>query len=91
MTTAMKKIQLHLLLMLCAGMSMAQGRKQAEISVRQVWLNYMDKVARPVIANLADDELKEKCALDGSKDLERRGCPGRPCARYKKIVGSFKV
>ncbi|MEO6633635.1 MAG: DUF2264 domain-containing protein [Mucilaginibacter sp.] len=68
----MKKIQLHLLLMLCAGMSMAQGRKQAEIEVRQVWLNYMDKVARPVIANLADDELKEKMPVQLSDRIDNK-------------------
>lgn len=32
---------------------------QANSSDRQLWLNYMDKVARPVMMNLAEDQLKQ--------------------------------
>ena len=33
-------------------------------SDRQLWLSYMDKVARPVLSNLANDKLKENMAVE---------------------------
>jgi hypothetical protein len=38
---------------------MAQSQKTV-VNDRQLWLNYLDKVARPVLSNLAQDQLKEK-------------------------------
>ncbi|HSN50490.1 MAG TPA: subclass B1 metallo-beta-lactamase, partial [Bacteroidales bacterium] len=34
---------------------------------RELWLNYMDRIARPVISNLASDKLKEKMPVTLSK------------------------
>jgi len=53
-------------LLLCVSLSTGflfaqdqQGKELAEKN-RKLWLSYMDKVARPVIYNLANDQLKEK-------------------------------
>ena len=37
-----------------------QSRDTAKINDRTLWLNYLDKVARPVMLNLAADQLKSK-------------------------------
>jgi hypothetical protein len=39
----------------------------AQPNTREVWLNYMDKVARPVMENLANDKLKENMPITLSK------------------------
>lgn len=58
----MKRVLLSVLL-LClfspVAISHTNSGSSAEAN-RQVWLNYMNKVARPVIYNLAHDQLKEK-------------------------------
>ena len=35
------------------------AKAQTDNSDRQLWLNYMDKISRPVMMNLAEDKLKE--------------------------------
>jgi hypothetical protein len=37
---------------------------------RERWLNYMDKVARPVLSNIAKDQLKEKMPVELSKNTD---------------------
>ncbi len=37
---------------------------------RQIWLSYMDKIARPVMHNLANDQLKEKMPIILSKAID---------------------
>src|SRR6478752_2646216 len=39
-------------------------------SDRQLWLSYMDKVARPVLSNLAEDKLKENMAVELSAKID---------------------
>lgn len=55
----MKKFVLS---MLCVwflfGSAIAQNKKAVKQNTRQLWLDYMDKVARPVISNIAEDKLK---------------------------------
>ncbi|MEO6520582.1 MAG: DUF2264 domain-containing protein [Mucilaginibacter sp.] len=41
-------------------------------STRKLWLSYMDKVARPVIFNLADDKLKEKMPMLLSDHIDNK-------------------
>jgi hypothetical protein len=53
----MKKIFL-----LSAGLMMYCGM-YAQVAQRDVWLDYMDKVARPVMMNLAAGKLKEKMPI----------------------------
>ncbi|MBL7737930.1 MAG: DUF2264 domain-containing protein [Chitinophagaceae bacterium] len=40
------------------------------VNDREVWLNYMDKIARPVISTLAKDELKEKMPVILAKNID---------------------
>lgn len=42
-------------------------------SDRQVWLNYMDRIARPVLSNLAEDRLKEKMIVELSPNIDNKG------------------
>jgi len=53
----MKHYLLLLTILLCSGLS-AKQQKTQPINERQLWLSYMDKVARPVIQNIAEDRLK---------------------------------
>ena len=53
----MKKILFLLAIISCTGIS-AKQQKTQPINERQLWLSYMDKVARPVIQNIAEDKLK---------------------------------
>ena len=60
-----------------AGTGWAQKKKgknapAAVVSDRTVWLRYMDKVARPVLSNLAEDKLKEIMPVVLSKKVDNR-------------------
>jgi hypothetical protein len=39
---------------------------------RQLWLNYMDKIARPVLSNLASDELKKNMPVEFAANAAER-------------------
>jgi hypothetical protein len=48
---------------LCTGIiSLVQAQKKQTTPVddRKVWLTYLDRLARPILSNLANDQLKEK-------------------------------
>ncbi len=53
----MKVKLLLLILLICSGISAKPGKSIIK-NDRQIWLEYMDKVARPVIKNIAEDQLK---------------------------------
>ena len=57
----MKKL-LMVLYLCCILINIAktQSKNSATINDRTLWLNHLDKVARPVMLNLAADQLKEK-------------------------------
>jgi len=55
----MKKILVLFLCFIALSTVYAQ-QKPGVVNDRETWLNYLDKVARPVISNLANDELKIK-------------------------------
>lgn len=57
-------ITAHLLLI-----TFAQG-KRSNTNTRQLWLNYMDKVARPVISNIAQDKLKANMQILVSSNID---------------------
>jgi hypothetical protein len=48
--------------------SFAQECKTKEVTTREVWLTYMDKTARPVIENLANNTLKKNMIIELSKN-----------------------
>jgi hypothetical protein len=50
----------------------AQQKQTAKLTERAVWLGYMDKVARPVILNLANDQLKEKMPVVLSDHIDNK-------------------
>jgi hypothetical protein len=56
----MKRIVFVLLCLTIVAKTYAQKKQAVVLSDRKIWLNYLDKVARPVMSNLANDELKEK-------------------------------
>jgi hypothetical protein len=68
----MKKYQVLLALsFFCAELSIRAHTKTTDpISDRKVWLSYLDKIARPVIMNLAADKLKEKMPVILAKNID---------------------
>ncbi|WP_162055096.1 DUF2264 domain-containing protein [Pontibacter pamirensis] len=52
--------------------ALAQKKKAAAANEREVWLQYMDKVARPVMFNLAADQLKEKMPVALSEKIDNK-------------------
>ena len=58
---------------------------QQGTSDRQLWLSYMDKVARPVLSNLANDELKKNMPVELSKITDN--ATGRTAACYLEALG----
>lgn len=56
--------------MVCTTALIAQDRSKAPVNDRVAWLNYMDRIARPVIASLAEDKLKEKMPVVLSKNID---------------------
>lgn len=47
-------------LLVCLFNMVAAQNKPAPLADRKVWLNHLDKLARPILSNLAEDKLKEK-------------------------------
>jgi len=45
---------------------------QSKISVRQQWLNYLDKVSRPVMENIAADKLKANMLVELSERIDNK-------------------
>jgi hypothetical protein len=52
---------------------------------RKLWLDYLDKIARPVIMNLAHDRLKEKMTVELSKTVDNK--ESRTQASYLEAFG----
>lgn len=52
---------------------------------RKLWLDYLDKIARPVISNLAKDQLKEKMIVELSKTVDNK--ESRTQASYLEAFG----
>jgi len=44
--------------------------QQAKSSDRQLWLSYLDKIARPILSNIAENKLKEKMPVVLSKRID---------------------
>jgi hypothetical protein len=45
---------------------------QDKMTDRQVWMFYMDRIARPVLSNLANDQLKEKMPVELAKNIDNK-------------------
>jgi hypothetical protein len=75
----MKKALISLVFLSVTLASLAQT-KPASLPDRKVWLDYMDKLARPVLANLAADELRVKMPMELSERIDNS--EGRTKAGY---------
>ncbi len=76
-------ITLCVLVILSAGK--AQNKNTASMNDRKVWLNYLDKIARPVIQNLSEDKLKERMPVVLSNRVDNR--ENRLKASYLEAFG----
>ncbi len=56
----MKKL---ILLIFLIGLSRSYAQNNTGVADRKLWLSYMDKIARPVISNLAQDKLKQNMPI----------------------------
>lgn len=65
-----KVVLLTLVLSFLALKGFAQSGKND--TDRQLWLRYLDQVARPVLSNLAQDQLKEKMPVVLSKTVDNK-------------------
>jgi hypothetical protein len=52
---------------------------------RKIWLSYLDKLARPVLSNLAEDKLKERMPVVLSKKVDNK--ENRLKASYLEAFG----
>jgi hypothetical protein len=68
----MKKTILYLLLLAITSAAFAQKKQNTVLPVRKLWLSYLDKVARPVMSNLAADQLKEKMPMMFSERIDNK-------------------
>jgi hypothetical protein len=68
----MKQLILSIVIV-CVFVSVnAQNKEAVNTTTRQVWLNYMDKIARPVMENIAHDELKLKMPINLSDRTDNK-------------------
>src|SRR5438270_3062794 len=77
----MKRIILFLFCCLCFINLIAQNGQ----SDRKLWLTYLDKLARPVVSNLAADKLKERMPVVLSKRVDNK--EGRTKSSYLEAFG----
>lgn len=54
------------------GSVIAQNKKTVKANTRQIWLSYMDKVARPVMSNIALDKLKANMSVKLSDRIDNK-------------------
>jgi hypothetical protein len=66
----MNKIFITGVLLFTCLLVSAQKKKATVLTDRQLWLSYMDKVARPVILNISEDKLKEAIPIVLSKRID---------------------
>jgi len=67
----MKRILLTIIATHLLLATFAQGKK-SNANTRQLWLTYMDKVARPVISNIAQDKLKANMPILVSSNIDNK-------------------
>lgn len=61
------------------------AQAQEDKSRREEWIRYMDKIARPVLQNLAQDQLKQRMPVDFSASIDNR--EGRGKVAYLEAFG----
>ncbi|GAA4917730.1 DUF2264 domain-containing protein [Mucilaginibacter defluvii] len=63
---------LYLIIILYALCHTALAQSKSGVADRELWLRYMDKVARPVMENLAADRLKEVMPVEFADKIDNR-------------------
>jgi len=58
---------------------------QNKNSDRKIWLSYLDRIAKPVLVNLAQDKLKEQMPVELSKNVDNKD--NRKQASYLEAFG----
>jgi hypothetical protein len=61
-----------LLLFTIAASNCVHAQNNAANTDRILWLHYLDKLARPILSNLAEDKLKEKLPLIFSERIDNK-------------------
>lgn len=69
----------------CVGSMQQATAQKADRSRREEWLRYMDKIARPVLQNLAQDKLKQEMPVQFSATIDNR--EGRGKVAYLEAFG----
>ena len=65
----MNRASITLVLLLLLNTAFAQ-KKNKIVSERKIWLSYLDKVARPVLSNIAAETLKEKMPVAVKNNID---------------------
>jgi hypothetical protein len=73
------------LALFCTLAFLISGAQTKAIDDRKLWLSYMDKIARPVLSNLAEGKLKEQMPVVLSAKVDNR--EGRTQAAYLEAFG----
>jgi hypothetical protein len=81
----MKKLILLLCCLLFVANVSAQDKQSTGTADRKLWLGYMDKIARPVISNLAADKLKQRMPVGLSDRIDDK--EGRTKVAYLEAFG----
>ncbi|GAC1426633.1 MAG: DUF2264 domain-containing protein [Chitinophagaceae bacterium] len=81
----MKKILIIIAFALAAANTRAQNNKMNDGNDRLTWLHYLDKLARPVLSNIANNTLKEKLPLVLSEKVDNAAL--RTKAAYLEAFG----
>jgi len=68
----MKKLFLSLLTVCFFISANAQNEAVGKTNTRQLWLAYMDKIARPVMENIAHDKLKANMPVELSERIDNK-------------------
>jgi hypothetical protein len=68
----MRKATICLLLIYACISASAQNKPVNGLADRKLWLDYMDKIARPVLSNLADDKLKQNMPVMLADNIDNK-------------------
>src|SRR5687767_14543787 len=65
--------------------SVMNAKAQSTLNNRRLWLQHLDKLARPVISNLAEGKLKERMSVELAKNVDNAA--NRTSVSYLEAFG----
>ncbi|MEO3407855.1 DUF2264 domain-containing protein [Mucilaginibacter sp. CAU 1740] len=68
----MRKATVCLLLIYACVSASAQNKPANGLADRKLWLDYLDKIARPVLSNLAEDKLKQNMPVMLADNIDNK-------------------